>query len=55
MYIIRDVILLALKEDDTTGSCYLYRLFYMVSVIIISDYMCTKVCLCITATCKDGA
>ena len=45
--------LLAFKDDNTTGSLYLCHLFYVLRVIMLSDYICTRVHLC-TVVCKDG-
>ena len=38
----QSVMLLTLKEDTTTGKFYLCHLFYMLSVLIISNYICTR-------------
>ena len=37
------VILFTLKDDNTAGSLLLCQLFYVLSVVTISDYMCTRV------------
>ena len=38
------LVLVTLKEGNTTGSFYLCHLLYMLSVIYVSDYICTGMC-----------
>ena len=45
---------LVLKDDNTTGSFLLCHLFYMFSVIMISDIRCTGVHLYTIVICTDG-
>ena len=46
--------LLTLKDDSTSGGLYLFHLFYMLSMIIISDSICTRVHLYTKVICTDG-
>ena len=46
--------LLVLKDDNTSGSLYLYCLLYVLSVIMKSEYICTSVYFCIITLCVDG-
>ena len=43
------IILITLKDDNTTGNLYLCNLFH-----VLSDYICTGVCKYTTAICIDG-
>ena len=46
--------LLALKGDNTTGSLCLCHLVYVLSMIIISGYICPRVHLYTITICTDG-
>ena len=45
--------LLTLKDDNATGNQYLCNIFYVLIVIMISDYICTKVYLYTIAICIE--
>ena len=51
---ILSVTVLALKDDNTRCSLHLHHLFYMLSMIMICDNICTKVNLYTIAICTDG-
>ena len=49
------VMVLELKDDNTTGSLELRRLFYVLSIKPVSEYICTRVYLYTIIICRDGA
>ena len=45
-----------LKDNNTTGSLYLFHLFYVFSMIMLSDYVvCKRVHFYTFVICTDGA
>ena len=50
-----NVMLVILNDDNTTGNLYLCRVFYVLTVIVISDYICTRVCFYTIVICTNGA
>ena len=49
------VMLFTFKDNDITSSFYLCCLFYVLSVLIISNCICTRVQLYLIIRCTDGA
>ena len=48
------IMLLTFKDDNTTGSFWLCLLFCVLSLIIISDYLCTGMNLYTITICTDA-